>query len=81
MLGADPRRTLAKLERVAAATAGSIVDATLLGRAATLEHVGNAAAFAAPDLARAVTAASLNISWGTFMDERTFGEDKRPMPD
>jgi 3-oxoacyl-[acyl-carrier protein] reductase len=50
------------------AIAGSIVDATLLGRAATLEDVGNAAAFAASDLARTVTAATVNISCGTFMD-------------
>jgi 3-oxoacyl-[acyl-carrier protein] reductase len=50
------------------AIAGSIADATLLGRAATLEDVGNAAAFAASDLARTVTAATVNISAGTFMD-------------
>ena len=45
-----------------------IVGATLLGRAATLEDVGNAAAFAASDRARAVTAAHIDISAGTFMD-------------
>jgi 3-oxoacyl-[acyl-carrier protein] reductase len=46
----------------------SIVGATLLGRAATLEDVGNAAAFAASNWARAVTAAHIDISAGTFMD-------------
>jgi 3-oxoacyl-[acyl-carrier protein] reductase len=41
---------------------------TLLGRAATLEDVGNAAAFAASDKARAMTAATLNISAGALVD-------------
>lgn len=45
-----------------------IVAATLLGRAATLEDVGNAAAFAASGRARTVTAAHIDISAGTFMD-------------
>jgi enoyl-[acyl-carrier-protein] reductase (NADH) len=39
--------------------------ATLLGRAATLEDVGNAAAFAASDCARTMTASALNITCGT----------------
>jgi NAD(P)-dependent dehydrogenase (short-subunit alcohol dehydrogenase family) len=42
--------------------------ATLLGRAATLEDVGNAAAFAASDWARPMTAATLNVSAGTLID-------------
>lgn len=50
------------------AIAASIAASTLLGHAATLEDVGNAAAFAASDLARTMTAASLNVSCGTFMD-------------
>ena len=41
---------------------------TLLGRAATLEDVGNAAAFAASDRARAMTAAIVNISAGALVD-------------
>jgi 3-oxoacyl-[acyl-carrier protein] reductase len=41
---------------------------TLLGRAATLDDIANAAVFAASDRARAVTAAAINISCGTFMD-------------
>jgi 3-oxoacyl-[acyl-carrier protein] reductase len=45
-----------------------IEDETLLGRAATLEDVGNAAAFAASDKARMMTAATLNVSGGTLID-------------
>ncbi len=41
---------------------------TLLGRAATLEDVGNAAAFAASDWARAITAAIVNVSCGALID-------------
>ena len=41
---------------------------TLLGRAATLEDVGNAAAFAASDWARSMTAAILNVSCGSLID-------------
>ena len=41
---------------------------TLLGRAATLEDVGNAAAFAASDWARTMTAAIVNISCGALID-------------
>jgi NAD(P)-dependent dehydrogenase (short-subunit alcohol dehydrogenase family) len=39
---------------------------TMLGRAATLEDVGNAAAFAASEWARAMTAATVNISCGAL---------------
>jgi 3-oxoacyl-[acyl-carrier protein] reductase len=45
-----------------------ITGQTLLGRAATLEDVGNAAAFAASDRARTMTAATLNVSGGTLID-------------
>jgi 3-oxoacyl-[acyl-carrier protein] reductase len=45
-----------------------IADATLLGRAATLEDVGNVAAFVASDQARTMTAATVNVSAGTLMD-------------
>ena len=41
---------------------------TLLGRAATLEDVGNAAVFAASDWARSVTAAIINVSCGALID-------------
>jgi 3-oxoacyl-[acyl-carrier protein] reductase len=41
---------------------------TLLGRAATLEDVGNAAAFAASDWARTMTAAIVNVSCGALID-------------
>jgi 3-oxoacyl-[acyl-carrier protein] reductase len=45
-----------------------IVDSTMLGRAATLEDVGNVAAFAASDHARSMTATALNISSGAIVD-------------
>lgn len=41
---------------------------TLLGRGATLEDVGNTAAFAASDWARSMTAATINVSAGTLID-------------
>jgi len=41
---------------------------TMLGRAATLEDVGNAAAFAASHRARTMTAATINISCGALID-------------
>jgi 3-oxoacyl-[acyl-carrier protein] reductase len=46
----------------------SITAATLVGRAATPEDVGNAAAFAASDRARTMTAATINVSCGTLID-------------
>jgi NAD(P)-dependent dehydrogenase (short-subunit alcohol dehydrogenase family) len=46
----------------------SIVEPTLLGRAATLADVGNVAAFAASDLAASITAGSINISCGALFD-------------
>ena len=45
-----------------------IVDTTMLGRAATLDDVGNAAVFAASDWARTVTASKINITCGGFVD-------------
>jgi enoyl-[acyl-carrier-protein] reductase (NADH) len=47
---------------------GMIEAQTLLGRAATLEDVGNAAAFAASDRARSMTAAIINVSGGALVD-------------
>ncbi|MGH2984226.1 MAG: SDR family NAD(P)-dependent oxidoreductase [Solirubrobacterales bacterium] len=41
---------------------------TLLGRAATLEEVGNAAVFAASDWASSMTAATINVSCGALID-------------
>ena len=48
--------------------AAMIEGQTLLGRAATLEDVGNTAAFAASDRARTMTAALINISGGALVD-------------
>jgi 3-oxoacyl-[acyl-carrier protein] reductase len=45
-----------------------IADQTLLGRAATLEDVGNAAVFAASDWGRTLTAAIVNVSCGAVFD-------------
>jgi len=45
-----------------------LADATMLKRTATLDDVGNAAAFAASDKARAMTAATINISCGALID-------------
>jgi 3-oxoacyl-[acyl-carrier protein] reductase len=45
-----------------------IEDQTLLGRAATLEDVGNAAVFAASDWARTLTATIVNVSSGALID-------------
>jgi 3-oxoacyl-[acyl-carrier protein] reductase len=45
-----------------------IVGQTMVGRAATLEDVGNVAAFAASDHARTMTATALNISCGAIVD-------------
>ena len=47
---------------------GLIVAPTMLKRAATLEDVGNAAVFAASDLAGAMTGTSLNITCGAVVD-------------
>jgi enoyl-[acyl-carrier-protein] reductase (NADH) len=43
-------------------------QATMLGRAATLADVGNVAAFVASDLARTMTAATVNVSCGALID-------------
>jgi 3-oxoacyl-[acyl-carrier protein] reductase len=45
-----------------------IVGLTMLKRAATLDDVGNVAAFAASDQARTMTATALNISCGAIVD-------------
>jgi len=41
----------------------------MLGRAATLEDVGNAAVFAVSEWGRSLTATKLNITCGTIPDE------------
>jgi 3-oxoacyl-[acyl-carrier protein] reductase len=56
--GVDATGTIAKM----------IEDQTLLGRAATLEDVGNAAVFAASDWGRTLTAAIVNVSCGALID-------------
>jgi 3-oxoacyl-[acyl-carrier protein] reductase len=43
-------------------------SATLLGRTATLEDVGNVAAFVASDRARTMTVATVNVSCGALLD-------------
>jgi 3-oxoacyl-[acyl-carrier protein] reductase len=45
-----------------------LVGPTMLGRAATLEDVGNVAVFVASDHARTMTAATVNISCGALVD-------------
>jgi enoyl-[acyl-carrier-protein] reductase (NADH) len=45
-----------------------IVKSTMLNRAATLEDVGNVAAFVASDKARSMTAATANVSCGALID-------------
>ncbi|WP_026314118.1 SDR family NAD(P)-dependent oxidoreductase [Actinomadura flavalba] len=48
--------------------AEGLVEGTLLGRAADLTDVGNVAVFAASDLARSITGASINITAGAETD-------------
>jgi 3-oxoacyl-[acyl-carrier protein] reductase len=50
------------------AIVADIEKQTMLGRAATLDDVGNAATFAASDWARTLTAATINISCGALVD-------------
>lgn len=46
----------------------SLTEATLLGRTATLDDVGQVAAFVASDRARTMTAATVNVSAGALLD-------------
>jgi NAD(P)-dependent dehydrogenase (short-subunit alcohol dehydrogenase family) len=46
----------------------SFIATSMLGRAETLEDVGNVAAFAASDLARGITATDINITYGRVAD-------------
>jgi 3-oxoacyl-[acyl-carrier protein] reductase len=55
-------------EHTRSAVEKSIAGASMLGRAATLADVGNAAVFAASDWSRALTATKLNITCGTVAD-------------
>ncbi|MGH8875891.1 MAG: SDR family oxidoreductase, partial [Stackebrandtia sp.] len=48
----------------------SLEDSTLLGRAATLADVGEAAAFVASDKARTITGSAINITCGAILDYR-----------
>ena len=48
--------------------AESLVEPTLLKRAATLEDVGNVAAFVASDKAKSMTSTEVNISCGAMVD-------------
>jgi 3-oxoacyl-[acyl-carrier protein] reductase len=45
-----------------------IEEGTMLKRAATLDDVGNVAAFAASDQARPITASAINITCGSVVD-------------
>jgi enoyl-[acyl-carrier-protein] reductase (NADH) len=47
--------------------AADLAEPTALGRTATLADVGNAAVFAASDMAAAMTGAALNISCGAYL--------------
>jgi enoyl-[acyl-carrier-protein] reductase (NADH) len=47
----------------------SLNEATMTGRAATLEDVGAVAAFVASDKARTMTAATVNVSAGALIDD------------
>jgi 3-oxoacyl-[acyl-carrier protein] reductase len=49
--------------------ARSLNEATMTGRAATLEDVGTVAAFVASDKARTMTAATVNVSAGALIDD------------
>ena len=55
-------------ERTRSAVEKSIAERTMLGRAATLADVGNAAVFAASDWSRALTGTKLNITCGSVRD-------------
>jgi 3-oxoacyl-[acyl-carrier protein] reductase len=50
------------------ALAKSLNEATMTGRAATLEDIGAVAAFVASDKARTMTAATVNVSAGALID-------------
>ena len=55
-------------ERTRSAVEETIAERTMLGRAATLADVGNAAVFAASDWSRALTGTKLNITCGSVPD-------------
>ena len=50
------------------AIAAGIQDAAMLNHLATLEDVGNVAAFIASDKARTMTSTDINISCGAIVD-------------
>jgi enoyl-[acyl-carrier-protein] reductase (NADH) len=45
-----------------------LAEPSALGRTATLADVGNAAVFAASDMAASVTGSALNITCGAYLD-------------
>jgi NAD(P)-dependent dehydrogenase (short-subunit alcohol dehydrogenase family) len=55
-------------EKTRAGVEKTIADGTMLGRAASLADLGNAAVFAASDWSRALTATKLNITCGAVPD-------------
>jgi 3-oxoacyl-[acyl-carrier protein] reductase len=60
--------TIPEQSEARAAVEESVVNRTMLRRAATLTDVGNAAVFAASDHAAAMTATSLNLTCGAEVD-------------
>ncbi|PZG12759.1 3-oxoacyl-ACP reductase [Nonomuraea aridisoli] len=60
--------SIAATEPAKEAIAASIAESALLKRAATLQDVGDVAAFAASDLARTMTSATVNLSCGAIVD-------------
>jgi enoyl-[acyl-carrier-protein] reductase (NADH) len=61
-------RTVDDIADVAGNYPSAGVGRTMLKRAATLDDVGNVAAFAASDRARTITASALNITCGSVVD-------------
>jgi hypothetical protein len=68
------------LEGRSAVIYGDIERSTMLGRAASLDDVGNVAVFVASDWARTVTATALNITCGTEVDRGRFKRCWLPPP-
>jgi 3-oxoacyl-[acyl-carrier protein] reductase len=66
--GGVPESVPESFDRLEAITK-DIEARTMLKRAATLDDVGNAAAFAGSDQARTITASALNITCGAMVDQ------------
>jgi 3-oxoacyl-[acyl-carrier protein] reductase len=66
--GGVPESMTNETEKTRAAITKMTEEATMLGRAATLDDVANAAVFAASDWSRALTGTKLNVSVGAEVD-------------